>query len=240
VTFTDKEFELDAINEGRAQALRDLSESSTSPNVRLLYRIGAKTQVFGGFGTSSVTGGNSPRDITNYFAGVEVDATAITSGSFQLSSVRENFTTEGRGDFDYIGWEAEVSWKPRRYSTVQLSGGRETRRGVFNLDRSELATFIGDDIGITTNIDVNWRHFWRDRFSTRVSLNLQNNEFVGPAGTETSDASDRTLGLRLQGDYNIRRWVDIGAFLVSDRRTGGSADRDYRRNVIGLTANATF
>jgi hypothetical protein len=240
VTFTDKEFNLDDLNPGREQDLLDLSESATSPNIRLLYRVGTRTQVFGGFGTSKVTGGNSPRDITNYFAGVELDASAITSGSFQLNSIRENFATQSRGDFDYIGWEAEVTWKPRRFSTVQLSGGRETRRGVFNLDDPALATFIGGDIGITTNINVDWRHFWRERFSTLVRLSVQNNDFVGPAGTDTADANDRTTGLRVQGDYNIRRWLDVGAFLESENRSGSSTDREYGRSVIGLTANATF
>ncbi|MEM7257120.1 MAG: outer membrane beta-barrel protein [Pseudomonadota bacterium] len=217
-----------------------MNERSTTPSARLLYRVGNKTQVFAGISRAQVRGGNSERDVTSYSAGVEIDASAITSGSFSVSSVRENFLEMNRGDLDYIGWEAEIEWKPRRFSTVKLTGGLETARGVFNLDDPNVSTVVGQDIGIQTNIDVAWRHFWRERFSTLASLGLNINDVVGDNAGTSADANDRTSTLRLQGDYNLRRWVDVGAFLVSESRAGDGEDRDYSRTVIGVTANGTF
>ena len=151
-----------------------LSESDFSPSGTILYRIGTKTQLFAGLSSSSVTGGNSPREISRQFVGISIDASAITSGTFQLNNIREDY--EGpRSDLDYIGWDVSFTWKPRRFSTVTVNGGRETSRGVFNLDNPDLATVVGDDIGITSEIGIDWRHFWRDRFSTDVDLRWLNN-----------------------------------------------------------------
>lgn len=235
ISYTDQKFAEDAANPSRNFA--NLSENSTTPSVTLLYRIGSKTQIFGGFSQSEVRGGNSERDITNYSAGVEIDASAITSGSLTLTSVRENFLGI-RGDLDYIGWEAEIEWKPRRYSTVSFKGGRETTRGVFNLDDPALSTVIGQDIGIQTVVNVRWRHFWRERFSTLARIDARVNDDVGDTGLR--NANDRTTRLRLQADYNVRRWFDVGAFVVTDTRESEGVERDYNRTLIGLTANGTF
>jgi hypothetical protein len=123
---------------------------------------------------------------------------------------------------------------------VSLSGGRETSRGLFNLDDPALATFVGEDIGITTNIDVDWRHFWRDRFSTDASLSWSANESVSDNGVAGADADDVTTIFRLQGNYNLRRWLDVGAFIRTNVRDGNGVNRDYERTVIGLTANGTI
>lgn len=219
----------------------DLSEKSFQPSGTVLYRIGNKTQLFAGISQSTVSGGNSERDISRQFAGITVDASAITSGSFQLNNVKENFGGN-RSDLEYVGWDLEVSWKPRRYSTITVSGGRETSRGLFNLDDPTVSTVRGQDIGLTTNLGVDWQHFWKDRFSTDVGLQWNKNKGLGENSTGIlgSDSDDLTTKLRLEGNYNIRRWLDLGAFVVSDVRDGQNANRDYQRTLVGLTANGTF
>ena len=111
---------------------------------------------------------------------------------------------------------------------------------MFNLDDPTLSTLIGQDIGITTDLGLNWRHFWRDRFSTNAAFSWSKNEDVGPTGASGVDANDVTTRLRVQGDYNLRRWLDVGAFFVTQNRDGNGLSRDYERTVIGVTANGTF
>ena len=239
ISFTNKDFNDRQTTDGNITSFDNLSERSVTPSATLLYRVGVKTQVFAGLSQSDVTGGDSERTINRYFAGVEIDASAITSGSFQLTNVVENF--DGfRTDLEYIGWQAQIDWKPRRFSTVSFSGGRESSRGLFNLDDPSLATFIGQDIGITTNIDIDWSHFWRDRISTDVSLSWYASEDVSDDGVAGVDANDVTTIFRLQGNYNLRRWLDVGAFFRTTVRDGDGVDRDYERTVFGLTANGTF
>ncbi len=218
-----------------------LSEQSIGPSAAILYRVGNRTQLLAGLSTSDVTGGNSERAITRQFIGVEIDASAITSGAFQLKNVRENFAGN-QTDLEYVGWDVELSWKPRRYSTVTVGGGRETSRGLFNLDDPALATFTTPDLGLTTDIEVDWVHFWKERFSTELGFQWQQNKVIGEqaAGALGGGASDVITTVRIEGNYNLRRWLDVGAFVVSDTRDGGSDERDYNRTLVGLTANGTF
>ncbi len=210
----------------------DLNERAVSPDVRVLYRIGTRTQLFAGLGASEVRGGNSERNISRQIFGAEFDASSITSGSITFSNVTEDFRQANRRDLEYIGWNVELTWRPRRYSTVTVGGGRETERGLFN-----------DNIGLTTRIDTQWVHYWRERFSTRVEVGLNFNEDVDQFSSETSGAKDDALSFRLEGNYNLRRWLDVGGFVVIDSRNGSGVDledRNFDRTVIGLTANGTI
>ena len=230
ITYTDKEFQNDNANPQRNPEFENLNEHSLAPSVALLYRLGTRTQIFGGLGQSEVRGGNSERDISSRFVGLEFDASAITSGSIRLTDVTEDFVANRR-DLNYTGWDVELTWKPRRYSTVTIGGGRETERGLFN-----------DDIGISTTLDLNWLHYWKERVSTDINVNWENNEDVDEFSSqaENSTADDATLSIRIGGNYNIRRWLDIGAFVETETRDGRAAARDYDRTVIGVTANGTI
>ncbi|OED38960.1 hypothetical protein AB833_17490 [Chromatiales bacterium (ex Bugula neritina AB1)] len=229
LSYTDRDFRSDSANPGRNAGLDGLGESSVTPSATLLYRLGSRTQVFAGFSHSNVTGGNSERDIRSSFAGVEFDASAITSGSFRVSDVNEDFSDTGE-DIDYTGYSVEIVWKPRRFSTVTIGGSRETERAI-----------IDDNIGISTTLDVNWVHYWRDRISSDVTVGWEKNKDVDGSGqVANSDADDTTLRLRIGGNYNIRRWLDIGAFIETDNRDGQDDSRDFDRTVIGITANGTI
>lgn len=214
----------------------NLEERGVGPDVRLLYRIGTRTQLFAGLGISTVRGGDSERDISRQIAGIQLDTSAITSGRFSVSNVTEDFVgnASGRRDLQFFGWNAELTWRPRRFSTVTLSGGRESERGFFD-----------DDIGLRTQIEAEWTHFWRDRFSTIVSVSVDLNEDLDEF-SELTDAEDDAISFRLEGDYSIRRWLDIGAFFIIDSRNGrdfvdGTENsRDFGRTVVGITANGTI
>ena len=226
LTILDRDFEsdLDVIT---------LDERSIAPDVRLLYRIGTRTQLFAGLSSSEVRGGNSAseRDVTRQIIGAEFDASAITSGSVSISNETEDFLDDNRRDLQFLGVNVELTWQPRRFSTVTINASRESERGLFQ-----------DDIGISTRFAVDWEYFWRERFSTRVGLRLENNEDtdIFSDASEDSDTEDDDITLRLQGNYNVRRWVDVGGFLEIDSRDGQGEGRDFDRNVIGVTVNGTF
>ena len=222
------------LNSERAVNLDDQSDSAVSPFGQLLYRVGSRTQLFAGIGLSQVRDSisfnddgsinkNNERDISRYRFGVELDAEAVTSGSVSVSLVKEDFLAN-RDDLTYAGLDVDVTWRPRRFSTVTISGERETRTGGFD----------SRDLALTTSLGLDWQHFWKDRFSTRLLVEYEIDENI-ETGSE-----DRTTGLNFGGSYNVRRWFDIGGFIYIDTRAGSGEDRDYDRTVIGLTANGTI
>ena len=231
VTLADSEL----VTDNQGVNLDAQSDTSIAPYVSLLYRIGSRTQLFGTFGTSAVRDSvseteNLERDITRLSFGAEFDESAVTSGRISISSVTEDFLA-GNRDLQFVAFDASLIWRPRRFSTVTITGGRETQSGLFD-----------DDIAIATTLDAQWVHFWRDRLSTTVEVGFENNEDVDPftTPTETSDAEDNIWSFRFQGNYNVRRFLDIGGFILIDTRDGVGSSRDFERTQIGITANGTI
>lgn len=216
--------------ENAGRNLDGLDERRVDPSAQILYRIGSRTQIFAGLGQGDISGGNSERTISKQFVGVEFGATAITSGTIRVSAVTEDFDDPNRNDISFGGFDIDLTWKPRRFSTVTIGGGRGTERAT-----------ISEAVGLTTRLDVTWRHSWRDRFSTSLSVDVERNDTDDEIAS--NDANDRTTSIRLVGNYNIRRWLDIGAFAQTQSREGSSVNgdsRDFSRRLIGLTANGTF
>ena len=56
-----------------------------------------------------------------------------------------------------------------------------------------------------SNVLLNWQHYWRDRFSTRLDLGYQTST-MGPTSRE-----DNTYLMGLRADYAFRRWMNVGA-----------------------------
>ena len=237
ITLSDRELEteLEEVN------LDARSETSVAPFVSLLYRIGTRTQLFGTIGASQIRDGvsfnpdgtpdeNLERDRTRLAFGVELDDSAVTSGRFSVSAVNEDFLVGDR-DLDFFAFDASLTWRPRRFSTVTISGGRETFSGVFD-----------DDLAIRTTLDARWVHFWRERVSSTVEVGFINDEDVDEffSATETDIDEDNIWSFRFQGNYNIRRFLDIGAFVLFDTRDGTGNTRDFERTQIGITANGTI
>ena len=236
VTIADRELQTELATDLSAQ-----SDTSVAPYVSLLYRLGSRTQVFGTVGRSAVRDSvsfnadgteaeNLERDITRLTFGAELDASAVTSGRVSVSSITEDFLA-GNRDLQFLGFDVSLVWRPRTFSTVTISGGRQTESGLFD-----------DDIAIATTLDASWVHFWRERFSSTVEVGFVNNEDVDEffTPTEDSDAEDNIWSFRFQGNYNVRRFLDIGGFLLIDTRDGTGSSRDFERTQIGITANATI
>jgi len=236
ISFSDRE-----LRSERAVDLSAQSDTSVAPYAQLLYRVGTRTQVFAGFGVDQVRGSirlnadgtqaeNLERDITRMGFGIELDESAVTSGRIFLSSVVEDFLGRNR-DLKYLGWDVSLIWRPRRYSTVTIGGGRQTESGLNQ-----------DAISLTSRLSAEWEHYWQDRLSSRVVIGYSTSKDLDQfsSGSLTSDAEDDSLNLRLEGNYNLRRWLDVGGFLVIGTRDGRGELRDYERTVFGITANGTI
>lgn len=213
--------------------LSELDENSLSPRAALFYRLGSRTQVFGGLQVNQVRGGNSERDNRELFGGVEFDSSGITTGTISVSAVDQDFVDQSREDSNFFGFDVALTWRPRTFSTVVISGGREAERGRFNTS----------GVGITTTLGVDWTHEWSDLFSTDLQVELLNNREDVEQNSAAQRGDETGTSIRLEGSYSIRRWLDIGAFVESDRQSGednSGASRDFSRSVVGLTANGTI
>jgi len=243
ISWSDRE-----LRSERSVDLSAQSDTSVAPYAQLYYRIGTRTQVFAGVGYDQVRDSirlkadgtedeNQERNITRIGFGVELDENAVTSGRIFFSSVVEDFlalNAAGRDryrDLKYLGLDVSLIWRPRRYSTVTFTAGRQTESGLNE-----------DAISLTNRLSAEWEHYWQDRLSSRVVVGFSTSDDLDQysSGSLTSDAEDESINFRFEGNYNIRRWLDIGGYLLIDTRDGRGDLRDYERTVFGITANGTI
>lgn len=150
-----------------------------------------------------------------YLVGVQWRATAATSGNFKIGVLDKDFERV-RPSYRGTTWEGGVSWKPRTYSTFDVSTGRAAA------DPSGSGTnFI-----LSTFVNAAWTHDWRSFFSTRLTYAHAKEEYNG------INRDDRTNTIGIGASYNIRRTARAGVGYEYTRRNSNLANFDYDRNVV--------
>jgi hypothetical protein len=162
---------------------------------------------------------------TRVYVGARWDATALTSGSAKVGTLKKDFDTDPRQDFSTPSWEVGVRWSPLTYSVFDFNTSRQTSE----------STGVGDTI-VSSIYNVLWTHSWSTRVRTQVLAGWRNDDFRGEGVTREDDVA--TLGLRMQ--YQIRRWLKLGAEYTYTDRDSNDPSVIYQRNLIMFTAGATL
>src|SRR5690606_22525292 len=127
-----------------------------------------------------------------YLAGVSYEPTAATMGTFKFGRLEKRFDFDGQKHSDNV-WEANLTWAPREYSTLDFTAARTTN------EATGLGRFIYSDI-----YTANWRHTWSSFLSSAVTLRFQEDDYQ-----EFGRKDDITaVGFRV--DYRVRRWLSFG------------------------------
>ena len=161
-------------------------------------------------------------DERRLFGGVSWEATAATSGTVKVGSLKRDFKSDLPGD-SFTSWEATLTWAPRTYSKVDLYAIRTTSESTGQ------GSFI-----LTTVTGVQWQHNWSSYLSTGVDLRHQRDEYQNFDRTDNTDV----LGLRV--GYQFRRWLTIGAQYTYTKRDSNVNEQDYNKNVYLLTVTGSL
>jgi polysaccharide biosynthesis protein VpsM len=196
---------------------------------RFYYRIKPKTNAVLEF---RATNFNYDRDavgtpgldstLFKYLAGVTWDATFKTTGYAKIGWIDKQFDSSARQDDDDVLWEFGTEWRPRTYSTFNLSTQRDYT------ETNGTGDFIQED-----TIDFSWVHQWRERISSYVNFTYGQDDYT------TAREDDRYLA-GVGVNYDMRRWVKLGAGYTYDERDSNVNTFDYDRNLFELTALLTF
>lgn len=214
---------------------RDRERDEYTLGVKFLYAIGADTDLTAKVSSTTIDYDNQQvvrRDSneTEYFVGLEWQATAKTSGYASIGVGDKEFDSifdrDGslRADPDTeVAWDVGVVWEPRSYSSVTFSTSREEEETV------STGNFIDQ-----TSYGVSWDHGWNDRFSTNLFYNFLNQEYVGSLQDDDID----TFGASLTYAYD--RWLDVSlSYDYSDKAS--SVDLlDFDRSKIILSFDVSL
>lgn len=159
----------------------------------------------------------------NYLFGVTWERTAKTTGFVKLGYTEKDFDSDLRNDTGSFKWETGTRWRPRTYSTVNISTER----------RQDETNGIGDSIDVG-EFKVSWNHEWRDRISSTVGFVFGEDDY------DPTVREDTRFSTGLKINYNWQRWVRMSAGYRYEERDSNVDSFDYERNLFDFTVNLTL
>ncbi len=194
-------------------------------STRFYYRFMPKTRAVAEFRASNFNYENDAvgtpgldSSTFKYLAGVTWEATFKTTGYAKIGLIDKQFDSDARTDSDAMLWEIGVDWQPRTYSTVSLSALRDFT------ETNGTGDFIEE-----SSINADWKHYWRDHISTNINFTYAVDDY-------TTTREDDRISAGASVDYEMRRWLTLGAGYSYDERDSNTNIFDYDRNIFELTA----
>lgn len=194
------------------------------------YRIRPKTQLLFEINQTIFDYDNTPVGIPsldstdrNYLFGVTWDRTAKTTGYAKIGFQHKDFDSDFRNDVSQFKWEMGTRWRPRTYSTVDISTER----------RQDETNGIGDSIDVG-EFKVSWNHEWRSYINSTVDFLYGRDEY------NSTVREDDRFNVELRLNYDWRRWARMSAGYRYEERDSNVDLFDYERNLFNLTLDLTL
>lgn len=191
-----------------------------TPKTRLLFEF---KQTDFDYDNTSIGGTTLDSTDRDFLFGVTWDATYNTSGFVKLGYMEKDFDSDSRNDAGDFKWEIGTRWRPRSYSTVDIS--TESRQDETN--------GIGDSIDVS-EIKIAWNHEWRDYISSTVGV------FYGQDEYSSTVREDDRFNAEVRINYDWRRWVRMSAGYRYEERDSNVDLFDYDRNLFDITLDFTL
>jgi hypothetical protein len=225
------QFELGADQEHRrydnsGSLNRDKDRDTRTLSATAYYRLAPKTRVLFEIGSSDFDYVSSRTlDSVNrsYLAGVTLDATASTSGTFKVGREEKDFDDPAASDPGLTAWHADLSWKPRTYSTFRLTA----RQGID--EGSSQEQFVE-----TRMAGLEWDHAWNGFFSTQLAVIRSKMDYANAANRH-----DETDTYRLGLTWELRRWLSLDLGYRYRQRESNVDQENFERSLYlaGLNLN---
>ncbi|TYK64781.1 outer membrane beta-barrel protein [Colwellia echini] len=167
------------------------------------------------------------RDSDVYFVllGVKWEATALTSGSFEIGQEQKKFVDSNREDFKGVSWEGHVDWKPLTYTALSLVTSRAAK------DPDGRGDYIIESI-----YGASWKHEWNEKVTTNMNYSFINDDYSGYLDTDYSGngRDDKTNNIYVDVIYELQRWVDVTLFVEYTDNDSTDEIMIYDTSIVGL------
>jgi len=160
------------------------------------------------------------------YGGVTWDTTAKTSGTVKLGYVAKDFDASARADVSDFGWEIDLVWRPRTYSTLDLVTKRAPQ---------ESADGFSDAV-VISSIEGKWNHSWSTFIRSTVTVFATDDDYSG----SPVDRSDNRYRVGAGVFYTPMLWAELGAEYRYETRTSNEELAEYTNNVLMFTFNGRF
>jgi len=163
-----------------------------------------------------------------YFAGLDWEATAKTTGTLRLGYLNKNFASFNQiyaPKPSQISWELGVLWEPMTYSSWKLL--------------TTYAPAETDGIGSyrkVVNVNVAWKHGWSSYLKHNVTLGYGRETYQGLVVPR----KDRLITAGISFDYAFRPWLTVGVGYNYANRNSNEPNSSFRQNVWALNLIGTL
>jgi hypothetical protein len=152
-----------------------------------------------------------------YMVGVKWNATAKTTGSVKMGSLKKSFSLGLKPSATSTVWDAEVNWSPKTYSVVDVSMHQRAN------EYGGVGSFI-----ISRDTDLRWTHDWSGYVTSALSFG---------EGADTFQASNRTdkrQTYALKASYGFRTWLRASIEYRNTKRNSTVPVNSYTQDVTML------
>jgi hypothetical protein len=211
------------------QSFRDLDRNTLTGT--FFYRMAPKTRLLLEASVAkfdAVAGtlfADQSSDENRYLAGVEWEATAITSGTFKVGYQKKDFEDARFNDIDGLSYFLDMTWRPNTYTNITIGANRST---------SESAQ---QDIGgfISTGYSLALVHALSARTQLKARYSLNESDF-SDAQNRTDKRKSITLGLT----HSLRTWLDISLDYRHLTRSSNDEIFDFSSDAVELSITSKF
>ena len=158
-----------------------------------------------------------------YMLGVKWEATAKTTGSVKLGTLKKTFDTGVLQSGSSTVWDADVLWSPLTYSKIDASLHQTAN------EYGGVGSFI-----ISRDSNLNWTHDWTGRVSSILALGDGVDNFQGVSRI------DKRQNYSLKALYGFRTWLRAGLGYSLTKRNSTDANFTYTQNVTMLTLEGSL
>jgi hypothetical protein len=159
---------------------------------------------------------NDDSNEQRYFAGLDWDATAKTSGAVRLGYLQKDFSNPLFSTNSLFSWELDIKWAPKSYSRWKLATSSMPQVS----DGSDAYT-------LNTGGELSWKHEWSSRFSHTAYIGYEEKKYQ----EVTVPRMDRETTAGLSLDYQLFRWLALGAGYDFTNRNSNKQNASHRQNI---------
>ncbi|GAA4890836.1 outer membrane beta-barrel protein [Ferrimonas pelagia] len=211
---------------------RDLTEyrdyDDVSYGADVSWRLGQRTSLlFDGrysdrrYDRINPLGSSRDSSTLRFLTGVSWEASGKTEGRVTFGLEEKNFDDGNREDFSGFSWDVGVIWRPRSYSTVELSSARAAK------DPFTAGDYVAESV-----YQLGWTHYWRERIATQLDYRFENDDYTGVS------REDDIHSVHFGVIYEFRRWLKFEPYIhYYDRSSSRALDAiNYDKSRFGLLA----
>lgn len=197
-----------------------------SPDTRILAEVR--------FATYDFDDNRRDRSQVSLLTGLELSATSKLSGDARIGVTKATFDQNNNDDTTALIAEVGLVYSPVSYSQFRIDFDRDLQ--TVDQSSNNAGRYVFDDATIA------WTHAWSSRFQTLATFNLTNTD------RECPGIDGQTMGVGLELNLQVRRWLQFGISGAQTNRTVTSCDGttaglealEYDRSVVGAHIRATL